>query len=88
MGNKITLSTAWYEGQNQEDFKKLVIQSSVVLAQLRKICYNRIREYKISQALQPDYKDSAWAYKQADSNGYIRALSDMAELLNVIDNDK
>lgn len=86
---KVRLAIDWYDGQeNREEFKQLVVQSKLVLDQLRKICDNRIREYGKIRENKTDYADVAWPLVQADLNGYIRGIREMKMLLTLIDEDE
>lgn len=69
----------------QEEFKKSVLGSSFVLDKLHKIVYNMsITESKVTIG---DYDSPSWAFKQADRNGYLRALSEILALVTVSDRE-
>lgn len=65
----------------QDEFKKLVLGSQKVLDRAREICYNKIMELESPPT--GDYDSPSWAYKQADRNGYIRALKEIEKLLTI-----
>ena len=74
----------WYSNlpkQEQEARKRFVLSNEKVLDIAREIVYNMsIVESKPETA---DYDSPSWAYKQADSNGYRRALEDVIKLLTI-----
>lgn len=61
----------------QEGFKKQISSSKDVLEKLEKIVKDKIKEVVLTE----DYENPSWAYKQADRNGYNRALT---EVLNIL----
>jgi len=61
----------------QEGFKKQISSSKDVLEKLEKIIKDKIKEVVLTE----DYDNPSWAYKQADRNGYNRALT---EVLNIL----
>jgi hypothetical protein len=61
----------------QEGFKKQISSSKDVLEKLEKIIKDKIKEVVLTE----DYENPSWAYKQADRNGYNRALT---EVLNIL----
>lgn len=72
----------WYgDLKTPEDKKKreqTILNCSEALDILAKICYNSIHnEQSISTV---DYDSPSWSHKQADKNGYIRALKDIAKM--------
>ena len=64
-------------------FKENIIGSQKVLDKLRDMCYNSIKNGKSS-----DYDNPSWAYKQADQNGYNRALEEIISLLDFSDKEQ
>ncbi len=74
------MKTIWFMDlpkDQQEDFKKQVSSSKDVLEKLESILKTKIKEVTLSE----DYDNPSWAYKQADRNGYNRALT---EVLNIL----
>ena len=74
------MKTIWFMDlpkDEQEDFKRQVKSSKDVLEKLEKIINDKTKEI----VLATDYDNPSWAYKQADRNGYNRALS---EVLNIL----
>jgi len=65
----------------QEDFKKQVRSARDVLERLKQI----LQEKKTEVVLSTDYDNPSWAYKQADRNGYDRALTEVINLINMKD---
>jgi hypothetical protein len=61
----------------QEGFKKQISSSKDVLEKLEKIIKDKIKEVVLTE----DYDNPSWAFKQADRNGYNRALT---EVLNIL----
>jgi hypothetical protein len=74
------MKTIWFMDlpkDQQEGFKKQISSSKDVLEKLEKIIKEKIKEVVLSE----DYDSPSWAYKQADRNGYNRALT---EVLNIL----
>lgn len=74
------MKTIWFMDlpkDQQEGFKKQVISSKDVLEKLEEIVKAKMKEVVLSE----DYNNPSWAYKQADRNGYNRALT---EVLNIL----
>ena len=74
------MKTIWFMDlpkDQQEDFKKQVSSSKDVLEKLENILKTKIKEITLSE----DYDNPSWGYKQADRNGYNRALT---EVLNIL----
>lgn len=64
-----------------EDLKKRIASCNDVLGILAKLVQEKLDANQIVRL--PDYNDSAWACKQADLNGYIRALEEIQKLLDI-----
>ena len=74
------MKTIWFMDlpkDQQEGFKKQISSSKDVLEKLEKIIKDKIKEVVLTE----DYDNPSWAYKQADRNGYNRALT---EVLNIL----
>jgi hypothetical protein len=63
----------------QEGFKKEVKSAKNVLDKLEQIVNSKIKEIVIAN----DYDSPSWAYKQADRNGYNRALTEIINILHL-----
>lgn len=66
----------------QEQFKQQVHGCKKVLDRLGEICYTMRVESKST-----DYDSPSWAFKQADANGYNRAIEDIVKFLDVASRD-
>lgn len=78
------MKTTWFTHlpkDQQEGFKKQVLSSRDVLERLQKI----MEDKKTEVVLSTDYENPSWAYKQADRNGYDRALTEVINLLTMKD---
>lgn len=84
MDKQPRLKTVWFsdirDDTAREQFKQNVVGSKIVLDKLHKIVYNMV----ISGERVPvdDYDSPSWSHKQADRNGYARALREVLEILN------
>lgn len=79
------IQTKWLEGlkdpSEREQFKQTVIGSKKVLDKAREIVYNIVKEAEKVRI--SDYDSPSWSHKQADQNGYVRALREVMLLLEV-----
>lgn len=79
------MKTIWFQDikskEDQENFKKMVLGSKIVLDKAVQIVYNKIKDGERS-SLQ-DYESPSWPYKQADKIGYTRALKEIIDILTV-----
>jgi hypothetical protein len=76
------VKTIWFMDlpkDEQEGFKREVKSAKNVLDKLEQIVQNRIKEIVITN----DYDSPSWAYKQADRNGYNRALTEIINILHL-----
>ncbi len=74
------MKTIWFMDlpkDQQEGFKKQISSAKDVLVKLEEIVKGKMKEVVLSE----DYDNPSWAYKQADRNGYNRALT---EVLNIL----
>lgn len=81
--NKPRLKLDWTKdlpASEREDFTKIVLNSSLAIDKLRKIVYNRVISGE--KVVVDDYDSPSWSHKQADLNGYNRALREILELLD------
>ena len=79
------IQTQWLAGLKdpleREQFKQTVIGSKKVLDKAREIVYNIVKEAEKVRI--SDYDSPSWSHKQADQNGYVRALREVMLLLEV-----
>jgi hypothetical protein len=76
------MKTIWFMDlpkDEQEGFKKEVKSAKNVLDKLEQIVNSKIKEIVIAN----DYDSPSWAYKQADRNGYNRALTEIINILHL-----
>lgn len=76
------MKTIWFMDlpkDEQEGFKREVKSAKNVLDKLEQIVQNKIKEIVITN----DYDSPSWAYKQADRNGYNRALIEIINILHL-----
>lgn len=76
------MKTIWFMDlpkDEQEGFKKEVKSAKGVLDKLEQIVNSKIKEIVIAN----DYDSPSWAYKQADRNGYNRALTEIINILHL-----
>lgn len=65
-----------------EEFKQYLANSLPVL---RRVASYIETKRKGRTPLSSDYDNPSWAYKQADRNGYMRALKELEEFINLND---
>jgi hypothetical protein len=70
--------------ERQEDFKKLVLNSQVVLGKLSQILDDEERNLDRQEASVEDFNSSAWPYKQAFRNGERSRIRKMRDLLSFV----
>lgn len=78
------IQTQWLadlKGPERDQFKQTVIGSKKVLDKAREIVYNIVKEAEKVRI--SDYDSPSWSHKQADQNGYVRALREVMLLLEV-----
>lgn len=76
------MKTIWFMDlpkDEQEGFKKEVKSAKNVLEKLEQIVQKKIKEIVVLD----DYDSPSWAYKQADRNGYNRALTEIINILHL-----
>ena len=74
------MKTIWFMDlpkDKQEGFKRQVTSAKDVLEKLEEIVRYKLKDVVLTD----DYDNPSWAYKQADRNGYNRALT---EVLNIL----
>lgn len=79
------MKTVWTQGlrnpTEKEEFEKIVYASKKVLDKLKDIVYNKING--VEKTSLQDYESPSWAYRQADINGYRRAMEEMLSILTI-----
>ncbi len=78
------MKTEWTKDLGAPDapkFRQSVVDSKIVLDKLKLICYNMLLESE--KSTKTDYDSPSWAFKQADRNGYKRALEKVIELATI-----
>lgn len=76
------MKTIWFMDlpkDEQEGFKREIKSAKNVLDKLEQIVNSKIKEIVIAN----DYDSPSWAYKQADRNGYNRALTEIINILHL-----
>ena len=68
------------DDEERAEFKKYVENSISLLDRLTEIINMKIGTAERSRLSEKDYALATWAYKQADLNGYLRALNEMKTL--------
>ena len=83
--NDRPIATLWFEHlktkEEQEDFKKLLRNSTITLGRLFDIIQKKRLEVQRAETKVDVYDSPNWAYKQADTNGCVRALRNLEDLL-------
>lgn len=79
----------WFRGckssTDKEEMKQILVISKPVLDKLAEICYNKRQASNDEKIKKPDYTDSAWPIVQADLNGYTRAMTEIINLIESIE---
>lgn len=79
------MKTIWYShlknAEEQEQFKKNVLGSKIVLDKLKEIVYTKGKSRESTTV--KDYDSPSWAYRQADAVGYQRALDEITSILTM-----
>ena len=80
------MKTAWIKGvldkQIEQDIRSTFKSSLVVRRRLAEILEGKIYSKEQSGMCSDEYDCPNWAYKQADSQGYKRALSEIISLIS------
>lgn len=69
--------------EEQEDFKKYVRGSVAILDRLSDIIQKKVEAADNSRISVDAYGIPNWSEKQADSCGYLRAMKEIQELINL-----
>lgn len=83
---KSRLSILWTknrEGLDAVAFGERVVNSHDVLFRLQEILKDKISDARQSQLSSSSFDKPSWAYKQADLNGYQRALEEITHLIEI-----
>ena len=78
------MKTSWCAGlgeENARDVRKNFKESLVIRKRLRELLDKKIIENRNASLLKGAYDTPNWAYKQADSVGYERALNEIIKLI-------
>lgn len=68
----------WFKGElDKEAKKKAILQHRNAFDDLRAMLEQEINDNA------PDYESNSWAYKQADRNGYNRAIRSILKLIDI-----
>ena len=70
------------DAQQKKDFESYVRNSSSVLERLTEIISVKVDSLDCP-AFDSDYEEAAWAYKQADRNGQLRAYLEILKLTDL-----
>ena len=77
-----TMHSAWFKGlktkEEKDRRKQEIISHSTFIEDLKELLQTEFRKDKFE-----DYDSPSWAYKQADLNGYNRALTKVLSILNI-----
>lgn len=72
------------KGESQEDFTKLLRNSTLVLGRLRILLEELEHKIERTERSFKAYEDPNWDVRQAHKNGYMHALDQVKELLSFI----
>jgi hypothetical protein len=77
------MKAAWFQKcktkEDKEALKKLVMSQRDTLDRLKEILEPMLKDTTPST----DYDSPSWAYKQADRNGFNRALTTVLDMINL-----
>ncbi len=65
--------------EDKEAFEKLFRNNSIIREQLSKVVAGKRKEHIKT----PDYDNPSWSHRQADLNGYNRALNEILDLIDL-----
>lgn len=78
------MKTTWTAGMDKDDaeeFEQHFLNASLVREKLLKIIESKYSSSISSTLTKGNYANANWAYEQADSIGYMRALKEISNLL-------
>ena len=70
------------DAEERDDFIKYVKNSSSLLDRMTDILTKKIEAADATRLLKKNFDMASWAYDQADTNGYIRALKEIRAITN------
>lgn len=70
------------DAEEQAEFKKYVENSSALLDRLTEILLKKIEAAEVARIAKNNFVSGSWAFDQADTNGYIRALREIRAITN------
>lgn len=68
---------------DKAEFEKYVSNSKALLDRLRELLVRKIESAEKDRIDKGGYENASWPYKQADINGYVRALHEVKQLINL-----
>jgi len=82
--NKKSFNVFWtqhlLQGEKKEEFIKHMRAARPILERVSLYIDRKIGDEVLPEA---DYDSASWAYKQADHNGYVRAMKEVQEFVNL-----
>ena len=78
---KTSLSKRMKTKEDEEEIKGQFIAALRLRTEIINLIEDKIRSYKSETLSKEGYQDPSWAYKQADANGYERAMREIISLL-------
>lgn len=78
------MKKSWIQGlepQAEEDLRGNYVASLVMRKRLKELVESKISSSLTSSRSESAYENPNWAYKQADSRGYERALHEIISLI-------
>jgi hypothetical protein len=82
------LISSHLKGADKENFEAYFRNSKAILERLHFLVEQKIKASNTQKVSEDSYDSPSWAYKQADHNGYVRALEDVLKLFELGDNGK
>ena len=68
--------------EEKADFQKYVENSTALLDRLADIITKKVEAAETARLSKKNFEMPSWAYDQADTNGYIRALKEIRAITN------
>lgn len=79
------MKTVWTTGLSSDDTKKDIAESfsqgALLRRRLSELLQDKMDTEVVARTKREDYESPSWAYKQADSSGYLRALREVISLI-------
>lgn len=79
------LISSHLKGEEKENFEVYFRNSRQILERLQFIIEQKIKKSNTDKISDEGYNTPNWPYKQADHNGYVRALEEVWQLLQLGD---